>query len=142
MPPMSEAEWRAFLTEGTRTGKLATVRTDGRPHVAPVWFVLDDDGTVVFTTWHASVKGRTLLRDPRVAMSVDDQAPPYSYVIIEGTATISRDLDDLGAWATRIARRYMGDDLAESYGARNAVPGELLVRIHPTHVIGQSAISG
>ena len=38
---MADDEWRAFLLEGTRTGKLATVRADGTPHVTPIWFVLD-----------------------------------------------------------------------------------------------------
>ncbi|TMD44650.1 MAG: PPOX class F420-dependent enzyme, partial [Chloroflexi bacterium] len=42
------AEQRAFLLEGTRTGKLATVRKDGRPHVVPIWFHLDGN-TLVFT---------------------------------------------------------------------------------------------
>jgi hypothetical protein len=46
---MTEAEWRAFLGAGTRTGKLATTRPDGRPHVVPIWFVLDGD-EVVFNT--------------------------------------------------------------------------------------------
>ncbi len=66
MHVMDEAEYYRFLTEGTRTGKLATVRSDGRPHVAPVWFDLDDDGTVVLTTGADSVKGKNLRRDPRV----------------------------------------------------------------------------
>ena len=43
MKPMGPEEWRTFLLEGQRTAKLATVRADGRPHVAPVWFVLDED---------------------------------------------------------------------------------------------------
>jgi nitroimidazol reductase NimA-like FMN-containing flavoprotein (pyridoxamine 5'-phosphate oxidase superfamily) len=55
---MSESEWRAFLLEGTRTGKVATTRVDGRPHVAPIWFDLDGD-TLVFTT------GATRSRDAR-----------------------------------------------------------------------------
>ena len=42
MHVMSEAEWRAFLTDEPRTAKLATVRKDGRPHVAPIWIDLDD----------------------------------------------------------------------------------------------------
>ena len=40
--PMSDEELVAFLTaDPPRTAKLATVRADGRPHVAPVWFALD-----------------------------------------------------------------------------------------------------
>src|SRR5436190_10714699 len=126
MPAMTEAEWLAFLREPVRTAKVATVRNDGRPHVAPVWFDLDGDA-LVFTTGAQSVKGRAIRRDPRVSICVDDDQPPFIFVIIEGIATVSEDLAELRAWATRIAGRYMGAALAEAYGARNGVPGELLV---------------
>lgn len=48
--PMTDDEWMDFVSTGTRTAKLATTRADGRPHVAPVWFVLDDHGQFVFQT--------------------------------------------------------------------------------------------
>jgi len=137
---MSREEWRAFLSEGTRTGKLATVRTDGRPHVGPVWFVLDGDD-LIFNTAATSVKGRSLRGDPRAALCVDDERPPFSYVILEGRVTISEDLPALREWATRIAARYMGADRAEEYGARNGVPGELLVRLTPDRVVARAAIA-
>ncbi len=41
MNTMTESEWRLFLSFGTRTAKLASRRPDGRPHVAPIWFVLE-----------------------------------------------------------------------------------------------------
>ena len=132
---MNEPEWRAFVMHGTRTAALATVRRDGRPHVAPVWFVLDDDGSVVFTTAADSVKGRTLRRDPRASLCVDDETPPFAFVLIEGTTTISADLDELLGWAIRIGGRYMGADRAEAFGRRNAVEGELLVRLTPDRVV-------
>ena len=141
MRVMSESEWRAFVTEGTRTGKLATTRLDGRPHVAPIWFDLDDDGTVVFTTGADTLKGKALHRDPRVAMCVDDEAPPFAFVLIEGTAELSEDPGLLLEWATRIGARYMGAEMAEAYGKRNAVPGELLVRVTPTHVVARAEIA-
>jgi PPOX class probable F420-dependent enzyme len=131
---MSEAEVRAFLSEGTRTGKLATTRADGRSHIAPIWFVLDDDGTIVFNTGADTVKGRTIARDPRVSLCVDDDQPPFSFVVIEGTVEVSDDLEEMLIWATRIAARYMGDDRAEAFGRRNAVAGELLVRLSPANV--------
>ena len=71
------------MLSGTRTAKLATVRADGRPHVAPVWFDLDGD-EIVFTTGKDSVKGKNILRDPRVMISVDDENPPFAFVFIEG----------------------------------------------------------
>jgi PPOX class probable F420-dependent enzyme len=138
---MSDAERRAFLTEGTRTGKLATVRKDGRPHVTPIWFVLDDQDRIVFTTGATSLKGKALRRDPRVGMAVDDQTPPYSFVVIDGVAELSEDLDDMLVWARRIAGRYMGLDRAEVYGRRNAVEGELLVTVTPDHIVADKDIA-
>ena len=138
---MSEDEIRSFLRYGTRTGKLATTRADGSPHVAPVWFVLDDDGTVVFNTGRDTVKGKALRRDPRVSICVDDERPPFAYVRIDGTAELSEDLEDMLPWSTRIAARYMGDELADSYGRRNAVAGEMLVRVKPTKIVALKNIA-
>lgn len=125
---------RKFLLHGTRTAKLATVRKDGRPHVAPVWFLLDGD-TLVFNTGAKTVKGLNIQRDGRVAICVDDENPPFSYILIEGTTTIDPDSDALLEWATKIAGRYMGNDKAEEYGKRNAVPGEMLLRVTITKVV-------
>ncbi len=140
MARMTPEEIRSFLLERARTGKLATVRADGRPHVAPIWFDLDGE-TLIFTTWHESVKAVNLGRDPRVSICVDEETPPFAFIIIEGTASISTDPADLLHWATRIAGRYMGAELAEAYGKRNGVPGELLVRITPTKIVAQKNIS-
>ncbi len=125
---MTDEEWRAFVSEGTRTGKLATVRADGSPHVAPIWFLLDGDD-LVFNTGKETVKGHNLARDGRVALCVDDDRPPYSFVVLHGRAQLSEDLEELRHWATRIGARYMGEERAEEFGARNGVPGELLVRV-------------
>jgi PPOX class probable F420-dependent enzyme len=138
---MSVEERTAFLLHGTRTGKLATVRADGRPHVQPVWFVLDDDGAVVFMTGAGTVKGRNLRRDGRASLVVDDEAPPFAYVRIDGTVAISDDVDAMLPWSTRIAARYMGPDEAERYGRRNAVPGELLVRLRPDRVVTEAGVA-
>jgi PPOX class probable F420-dependent enzyme len=138
---MSLDEYKSFLLEGARTAKLATVRKDGRPHVAPVWFNLDGD-EVVFTTWHESVKAANIRHDPRVSLCVDEETPPFAFALIEGTAKVEADALDLLYWATRMAGRYMGAERAEEYGRRNAVPGELLVRVTPTKVIAKKNISG
>ena len=145
MKKMTGDERRAFLSHGTRTGKLATVRPDGRPHIAPIWFVLDGSSEAgdipVFTTGAETVKGRAIRRDPRVALLVDDERPPFAYVLIEGTAEVSDDLDQMLDWATRIGGRYMGADRAEAFGRRNAVAGELLVRVNPTRVLARTGIA-
>jgi PPOX class probable F420-dependent enzyme len=141
MAEMSRQEWRAFLTEPVRTAKLATSRADGRPHVAPIWFALDDDDTIVFTTGATTVKGRGIVADPRVALCVDDDRPPFSFVVVEGVAEVVDDAAALLAWATRLGARYMGEARAAEYGRRNGVPGELLVRVTPTKVLAHKNIS-
>lgn len=141
MQKLTHAESLAFLGERPRTAKLATVRSDGRPHVAPIWFALDGE-ELVFTTWHTTVKAANLRHDPRVCLCVDDDAPPFAFVIVEGLAALSEEPGELLAWATRIAGRYMGAEQAEAYGRRNGVPGELLVRVRPTHLLGQANIAG
>lgn len=141
MQTMTVEEVKEFLVAGTRTGKLATVREDGRPHVAPVWFDLDGD-ELVFTTWHESVKAKNILRDPRISICVDEEIPPYAFVLVEGTATISEDAYERLFWATRIAARYMGSDLADAYGKRNSVEGELVVRVNPMKIIARKDVAG
>ncbi|WP_371569257.1 PPOX class F420-dependent oxidoreductase [Streptomyces canus] len=137
---MTDEEWREFVSHGTRTGKLSTVRADGSPHVAPVWFVLDGDD-VVFNTGKATVKGRNLARDGRVALCVDDDRPPFGYVVLRGQARLSEALDEVRHWAGRIGARYMGEERAEEFGARNGVPGELLVRVKIDKVLAEKALA-
>jgi len=129
--------WKEFVTASpARTAKLATVRADGSPHVAPVWVDLDVDD-VVFMTSADTIKGKAILRDPRVSLCWDNERPPFSFVTIAGRATTSTDPDELLEWGTRIGGRYMGADRAEEFGRRNAVPPEMVVRVTPTKIVAQ-----
>ena len=126
--------WQAFVAAlPAKTAKLALVRADGSPHVAPVWVDLDGDD-IVFMTSADTIKGKSILRDGRVALCFDDELPPFSFVTIAGSTTTSTDPDELLEWGTPIAARYMGAEQAEAYGRRNAVPPEMVVRVHATRV--------
>lgn len=141
---MKRDEWLEFVMHGTRTGKLATVRKDGSPHVAPIWFLIDatDDGDhLVFTTGADTAKGYAVRRDPRLSMVVDIEEPPFSFVQLTAEATVSEDLDEMLDWATRLGARYMGAEQAEAFGERNAVPGELLIRARITKVVALAEIA-
>ena len=153
MAEMSEKEIRRFLMQGTFTGKLATVKKDGSSHIVPIWFVLDGsnkngkgdrkDDDIIFTTNGSSVKAKNIERDNRVSICVDDQTPPFSFVIVYGTAKIHHyKQNELFRFATRIARRYMGKDNAENYGRRNSAEGEVLVRIKAKRIIAEKDIAG
>ncbi|MEE1790276.1 PPOX class F420-dependent oxidoreductase [Streptomyces sp. BE308] len=137
---MTDEERRVFLSEGTRTAKLSTVRADGSPHIAPVWFLLDGDD-LVFNTGKETVKGRNLARDGRVALCIDDDRPPFAFAVLQGQAELSEDPAQLRHWATRIAARYMGEEAAEDFGRRNGVPGELVVRVRVDKAVAMAAVA-
>ena len=149
MPEMSKKEIRRFLMMGTFTGKLATVKKDGSPHIVPIWFVLESRNKnggifdIIFTTDNTSIKARNIQRNNRVSICVDNQTPPFSFVIVNGTAKIYNiKRDELFRIARKIALRYMGKDKAEDYGRRNGPEGEVLVRIKPTKIIAAKDITG
>jgi len=141
MQDMTPLEYQHFMLDRARTAKLATASADGRPHVAPIWFDLDGE-VFVFNTEATSLKGKHIQRDGRVSICVDDDTPPFAFVIITGVAQIITPTpEELVYWATRIAGRYMGSALAETYGKRNGVPSELLVRVTPSKVIARSGLA-
>ena len=141
MSSLGDPAVRDFLSHGTRTGKLSYLAASGRPLVAPVWFVVED-GSLVFNTGKDTAKGRALARDPRVSLCVDLEEPPYAFVQVQGEAELSEDPAELLRTATAIAARYMGADRATEFGQRNAVPGELVVRLRPAKVLANFDVSG
>lgn len=140
MADLDDPRILAFLGAGTRTGKLGFTARDGRPLVAPIWFLVEgsgEDTAIVFNTGTGTAKGRAIARDPRLVLCVDLEEPPFAFVQVQGTATISQDPDDLLRTATALGARYMGAERAEEFGRRNGVPGELVVRLHPSKVIAE-----
>jgi len=148
MTLMSKAEVAGFLMQGTFTGKLATVKKDGSPHVVPIWFIVENgkrtskSENIILTTGSESVKASNIQRDSRVSICGDDQKPPYSFVTIHGIAKISPyKQKEVLEWATKIAERYMDKKNSKMYGEVNSGEGTVLVRIKPTKVIAEKDIS-
>jgi PPOX class probable F420-dependent enzyme len=141
MEKMNPDEINRFLMKGTFTGKLGTINKDGSSHITPIWYILDENNYITFTTYVKSVKAKNLLRDSRISICVDDQIPPFSFVIVNGSAKVFSQPEDLLRWTTKISERYMGKELSLEYGKRNAIEGELLVKVIPTKINGQKNIS-
>src|SRR5689334_16395935 len=138
---MRHDEAWAFLRSGDMTATFASVRADGRPHAVPTWYAVDGD-EIVFTTWHTTVKAANIRARPAVSVVVQDPAPPYSYVSIEGEARLIDDLAVCRQVSTRLGAKYMGPDRAEEFGKRNGVAGELVVRVRPTKIFGEANVAG
>ena len=140
MREMTTEEALEFLSVGTRTAKVAWVASDGRPHVAPIWFIVED-GDILFATSAEAGKARAMRRDARVSLVVDVEEPPYAFVKVDGTVEFTEDLDEVLRVATLAGGRYMGAEEAEAYGARNGVPGECVIRLRPSSIAGFDGIS-
>ena len=116
-------------------------RDQGQAPGWPVWFIVEGD-SLVFNTGSQTAKGRALARDPRASLCVDLEEPAYAFVQVQGDAELSEDPAELVRTATAIAARYMGADRAEEFGKRNAVPGELVVRLRPVKVLANFDVAG
>jgi PPOX class probable F420-dependent enzyme len=141
MRSMAWPEASRFLLAGTRTAKVATVNAQGRPHVAPVWFTVDGRD-LVFSTSSRSVKARNLNHDPRVAVTVDDETPPFAFVSITGHARLITRPDDFLCWTTRIAARYVGAQRGPELGKLYTEMDDLLVRVHIDSLTARADVIG
>ncbi len=137
---MSEAELEAFLAQAfpTPLGVVATLRRDGSPHVVPVWFRWGSGAVTIWTT-ETRVWVRNLLRDPRVAFSVQTFEEPYPAVMMRGGATVTT-ADDAATveQARAIARRYLAREDVEGYVAHWS-DLRTIVTITPDHIVSWSA---
>lgn len=66
---------------------------------------------------------------------------PFAFVLLQGRAELSEDLDEVRTWAGLIGARYMGEERAEEFATRNGVPGELVVRVHVDKVVAYDAVA-
>jgi len=137
---MSTAELESFLAQTfpTPLGVIATLRRDGSPHIVPVWFRWDA-GAV--TIWTAETRAwvQNLLRDSRVAFSVQTFEEPYPAVMMRGSATVATADDAATAEEIRaITRRYIAPGDVKGYIAR--WPDlRTIVTITPAHIVSWSA---
>ncbi len=113
---MTDSEIQTFLTEGRKVLQVATLGKDGGPHLAPMWFVMDD-GKIVFRSFTKSQKIVNLTRDPRLSVLVEtgDGYDELRGVMIRGTATLVTDPEYVLGIYGGLAARYpmVGDQPVE-----------------------------
>ena len=117
------------LFHGNALAQLATLRSDGTPHLTPVWIDLEGDRILVNTRIDR-VKAKHMQQRPDVAVAIVDPADPYRYITVTGVVD---SVEEAGAMAhmDRLAARYLR---VPKYPW--ASPGErrLLFRVRPTRV--------
>lgn len=117
------------LIEEKNFAHLATLLSDGAPHVAPVW--VDHDGDMILVnTAMGRVKHKNISRDPRVALSITDQNSPYNRVEIRGRV-ISQTTEDADAHIDKLAAKYTN---AKKYQRSSPDEKRIIIKIEPLHV--------
>ena len=122
MAKLSQDELERFLDQA-HVAHLVTLRPNGKPHVAPVWYVWDGSRAVAMAGRDA-IKVKNIRRNPAVSLSIAAAQRPYHYVIIEGLATVTK--DDLDRQVRRICVRYDGPERGEVF-ARELLAEERMV---------------
>lgn len=117
------------LFKSKNFGFLSTLMPDGSPQVTPTWVDIDD-GHIVINTAEGRLKQKNVSRDPRVAVSVTDQANPYNMVTVRGRV-VEQTTKGADEHIDRMAKKYLGMD---KYPGR--APGEkrVLLKIKPEKV--------
>ena len=139
---MSESEIQAFLDE-ERVVTCATIGPNGRPHLMPLWYVVEG-GLITGWTFGKSQKARNLERLPRATLQVEagrDQYADLRGVMFECDVEVLRDLSSVEAIGLALARRYgglaPGAELSADAraGVLKQAPKRVGLRFVPTRVV-------
>ena len=132
MAKLSQAEIDQFLSEPL-VSHLVTVRPDGRPHVAPVWFIWQQ-GHALAMVGEGAVKVGNLRRNAVASLSIASPDRPYKYVVLEGEGQVTK--ENLAQVVQDICLRYEGPEQGPVYAQELLSQDRMtLIDIQVTRVI-------
>jgi PPOX class probable F420-dependent enzyme len=104
---MTDVEIVEFLSAGSKVLQVATIGNDGRPHLAPMWYVMVA-GRIVFRSFTKSQKVVNLMRDPRLTV-LTEEGDTYATLVglsIQADAELVTDPDYIVEIYRRLAAKY------------------------------------
>ena len=132
MAKLSRLEVDEFLAEAL-VSHLVTVRPDGRPHVAPVWFIWQG-GHALAMVGEEAVKVANLRRNPLASLSIASADRPYKYVVLEGEGAVTK--ENIAQVVRDICMRYDGPERGPVYAQELLSQGRMtLIDIRVNRVI-------
>ena len=117
MPRLTSDDVAALFDEPGHLARIATVDADGMPRVVPLWFIVEQR-QLLFTPREPAVIWQNLCRDPRVGISIDEEAHPWRKVTVQGHVEVVHQPGHDAVWRDlyrRIARRYVPLRAADEY---------------------------
>ena len=126
---------RAYLQE-PRFAVLATINQDGTPQLTTMWYLLEDDGTILMNTKVGRAKERNMRRDPRISICIEDD---YNFLTVNGTVEMIDDPEIAQHDIYRLAARYYGEEKSRRQ-MHEKFSKEKRVSLHlkPEHIIEYS----
>jgi PPOX class probable F420-dependent enzyme len=123
---------RVFLRE-KHFAVLGTLYPDGSPHLTTMWYLLEDDGTILMNTRAGRVKDRHMRRDPRISVCVADE---YTFVTLSGSVEIVDDPEIAQRDIFRLSSRYHGEEKAKlQMQDQFSKQQRVTLRLKPEHII-------
>ena len=115
------------LLESRIPARLAYVWTDGSPRVIPIWFHWNGREFVLGTPSKAP-KLRALRKNPKVALTVDDNTFPHKVLLVRGTAQLEPVKGVVPEYALA-AERYFGSERGKAWVTQLAAMNQEMVRV-------------
>jgi len=126
---MTREEREAFLAD-LHVGVIGITAPGRGPVVVPIWYSYEPGQEIKFVTYKNSQKARLLEAAGRFTLCVQNEAPPYQYVSVEGPILSIEEADHYRDLKP-IAVRYLGEKEGEQYVQDTIDDQELLVRMMP-----------
>jgi PPOX class probable F420-dependent enzyme len=115
------------LLQSKIPARLAYVWTDGTPRVVPIWFHWNGKDFVLATPPKAP-KLRALAKNPKVALTIDDNTFPHKVLLVRGTARLDP-VEGIVPEYARAAERYFGSQQGKGWVAQLQSMIQDMVRI-------------
>jgi hypothetical protein len=115
------------LLESKIPARLAYIATDGTPRVIPIWFHWNGTEFVMGTPPKAP-KLKALAKNPRVALTIDDNIFPHKVLLVRGTARLEP-LQGIVPEYAMAADRYFGPEQGKAWVTQMGKMISSMVRI-------------
>ena len=111
---LTESERQEFLA-AKHVAVLSVAATNGRPPASiPIWYDYKPGGNIRITTGSSSRKARLIKQAGAVALVVQNEEPPYQYVVVEASVADVTDPTPPQV-LSEIAVRYLGEEGAQQF---------------------------
>jgi nitroimidazol reductase NimA-like FMN-containing flavoprotein (pyridoxamine 5'-phosphate oxidase superfamily) len=131
---MTKDEREAFLA-GLHVGVISVAQGERAPLTIPIWYSYTPGGDVTILTGRGSRKAVLITQAATFSLCVQDEAPPYKYVAVEGPV-VGIESADRERDTRAMARRYLGVAGGDRFLAQTAANAtgesdDVVIRMHP-----------